>query len=184
MSCHARPALRGQPRTPACKSDRRGQDGDPEWIAEAKKLVPKQRVTPAWSEKNSGELQPFRLWLGWYNLMEDWTAPDTAAYEEAVSEVPVAFRPSARYTPIGMVEDPADDGRLSTGDRVIMLGLRDARLADFRSIRAVPGNRNRRFMALYRRDHQLPRVTNAAVGKASLTWARTCHRTKGTLVDG
>jgi PLD-like domain len=140
-----------------------GEDISQEWLDEAKKMFPKKRATPAWSEKEPDELEPFRLWLGWYSAEVDWTDRDTKAYEEAVSEAPGAFRPSARFGPVGMVEDSTDDGRLSPGDRVVMLGPRDARFVDFKSIRVVPGSRRRRFVALYRRDYHHPQVTNAAV---------------------
>ncbi|GAA2576974.1 hypothetical protein GCM10010435_61410 [Winogradskya consettensis] len=143
-----------------------GEDINQKWIDEANTLFPKNRVTPAWSETEPDELAPFNLWLGWYSNTEERTEQDDEAYEEAVAEAPAAFRPSARFEPIGMLEEPADDGRLAPGDRVIMLGPRNARFVDFRSIRAVQKSHRRRFMALYRRDHQHPQVTNAAVRRA------------------
>jgi hypothetical protein len=140
-----------------------GEDIDQDWVEEAIRHFPKAGVVPAWTDTEPSQAGPFRLWLGWWNEETDWTNRDEEAYEEAVTEVPAAFLPRARYTPIGMIEEPAEDGRFRAGDRIIMLGRRDARLVDFRSIRAVPGSRKRRLMALYRRDHQHPRVTNATV---------------------
>jgi len=52
------------------------------------------------------------------------------------------------------------------GDMVVMLGLRTARLVEFRGSGFVPGYRRKRSVAVYRRDRQLRSVKIADVRQA------------------
>jgi hypothetical protein len=143
-----------------------GQDIDRDWIEDAKRRFPPRRVTPPWEDRPPALAGPYRLWLGWWDEPYDLTDALQRTYTEAVTESAPAFRPRARYEPVGTVEEVSADGFFRRGDRVVMLGPRNARLVEFHSIRpAGPGRRSLRI-GLYRRDTSLVSVTNASVRRA------------------
>jgi hypothetical protein len=143
-----------------------GEDIDEHWTEHATQIFPSGPVPPLWEEPQPALVGPFRLWLGWWNDPRDWTLTEQREYEQAVTESAAAFRPRARFQPVGMAEGATAKGFFQRGDVIVMLGVRNARLVEFHTLRQAGQGRRQSWMALYRRDTRLRSVTNASVRRA------------------